>query len=235
MQREIARLKSNRSQLITQLRAHPERIAVSADGGYSALRAQLDDAQVRVNTLEASIARKEGQLDDLKNGADDMTDAQAQLAELTRNYQVTKDQYEKLLTRLYSARLSEDVERSNNPLQFRVVDPPEAPAEPSGPDRFLLITAALLGSLAAGGAFAFFMSQMRPVFINRRTLTDATGLPVLGAISVAWTRAQSIRRRTTLVFFLAGVGVLIVCYIGALALIPLGVSLVPSFISGQWL
>ncbi|GAB3678546.1 XrtA system polysaccharide chain length determinant [Salinisphaera aquimarina] len=234
-QREVARLESNRSQLIAQLRANPEEIAVSADGGYSALRAQLDEARGRVSTLQASIKRKEGQLDDLKSGADDMTDAQAQLAELTRNYQVTRDQYEKLLTRLYSARLSEDVERSNNPLQFRVVDPPEVPAEPSGPNRFALITAALLGSLAAGGAFAFFMSQMRPVFINRRTLTDVTGLPVLGAVSVAWTRAQSIRRRTTLVVFMAGVGVLVVCYFGALVLIPLGVSLVPSFISGQWL
>lgn len=232
--REIARLKENRADKIAELRANPERIEASSGGG-SALRGQLNEARVSVGTLESSISRKESQLDDLRAGADDMTDAQAQLAELTRNYQVTKSQYEKLLTRLYSARLSEDVERSSNPLQFQVIDPPEIASEPSGPDRFALITAALLGSLAAGGAFAFLISQMRPVFINRRTLMDVTGLPVLGAVSVAWTRAQSIRRRSALLLFTLGVGGLVLFYFGALAFAPLGVHLVPSFISGQWL
>lgn len=234
-EREIERLQDQRGDKIAYLRANPQRVSAGSGGGGSALRRELDDAQLTVNDLEKSIQRKQDDLDELKSGADDMADAQAQLAELARTYDSTRDQYEKLTSRLYSARLSENVKRSSNPLQFRTIDPPDVPTEPIGPNRAVLITVALMGSLAAGAAFAFLMSQLRPVFINRRGLTQATGLPVLGSVSVAWTRAQTMRRQTALLLFLVGVGVLVLFYAGALAFTPIGVRMVPSFISGQWL
>lgn len=234
-ERELKRLQNERIDTIADLRANPQRVTTGSGAGNSPLRRELDDAEVTVNRLVASIKRKQGEIEELKNSADDMTDAQARLSDLTRSYQVTRDQYEELRARLYSARLSEDVGRSSNPLQFRMIDPPEVPTEPSGPDRVVLITAALLGGLAAGAVFAFLMSQIRPVFINRRGLTEATGLPVLGSVSLAWTRAQSVRRHTALLFFMVGVGVLVLFYAGAIAFAPMGVRIVPSFITGQWL
>lgn len=230
---DIARLQKDRSQTMARLSANPSEIQpVTGPDGKSGIRSQIDSANVRIKSLQSSIQRQKSGLGALKEGADEMTGAQAQLAELSRNYHVTQDQYQKLLTRLYSARLSTDVQQSNDSLKFRVVDPPEKPAGPSGPPRVILMTMALLGAIGAGLAFAFFLSQIRPVFINRRSLTDSTGLPVLGSVTMAWSAGQRAKRQAGLLMFLAGAGTLIVGYVAAVLFVPIGIELVPSFITG---
>jgi len=233
--RDIERLQGQRAQTLAELRANPglARSAMSGDGGRAAIGQQISEASGQVASLQSSIRRQEAALGDLESGADDMTDAQAQLAELTRNYQVNQDQYQKLLTRLYSARLSNDVRASNDPLQFRVIDPAELPAEPSGPQRTVLLTVALLAAIVAGVALAFFFSQIRPVFISRKALTDATGLPVLGSVSTAWTTTQRARRHSALLLFGVCAATLFVGYLGAVAFAPIGAEMVPNFMSGQ--
>ncbi|MGB7755917.1 MAG: XrtA system polysaccharide chain length determinant [Salinisphaera sp.] len=235
--RQIADLKQRRSSTLARLRAHPSEIktppGASSGGGGSGLSDQLNNAKVQISTLESSLQRKQDQLKKLQAGADSMNDAQAQLAELSRNYEVTRDQYEKLLSRLYSARLSTDVENSSNALQFRVIDPPEVPAEPSGPKRLILMVMALIGAVAAGLAFAWFLAQIRPVFSSRRDLTTATGFPVIGSVSLALSPAQRAdRRRSILVFFVCCVSLLI-GFAAALVLLPVGVQWVPNIMSGQ--
>ena len=232
---DIKRLQDRRQQTIARLRANPGEAKMASGGNNAGLQGQLTDASVTISTLQTSIQRKKSQLSDLKQGADKMTDAQAQLAELNRNYEITRNQYQKLLTRLYSARLSGDVQQNGNPLKFRVVDPPEKPAEASGPQRVILITMVLFGSLAAGVAFAFFLSQIRPVFINRRALTDATGLPVLGSVSLARSRGQIARQKTGLLLFIVCAATLVLGYIAAVMLAPFGVGMVPNLMTGQWL
>ncbi|MES1925737.1 XrtA system polysaccharide chain length determinant [Salinisphaera sp. T31B1] len=233
--RDLERLRQERASTLANLRANPSQIETTTGGSGGGVAAQIADASAQISTLSSAIERKKSQLDELKAGADDMTDAQAQLAELSRNYQATQDQYQKLLTRLYSARLSTDVGQANDPLKFRVIDPPERPAEPSGPQRTVLMTMALFGALAAGAAFAFFLSQIRPVYINRRALTDATGLPVLGSVSMAWSVGQRAQRHSGLVLFVICFGTLLVGYVGAVLFAPIGVNLVPNFVSGQFL
>ncbi|ROO33093.1 XrtA system polysaccharide chain length determinant [Salinisphaera orenii] len=235
--REIERLRQSRSDTIAELRANPgQAVSASAAGdNTSVLSQQLDAANVEIETLQSSIERQRSQLEGLRSGADEMTDAQAQLAKMTRNYNVTQDQYQKLLTRLYSARLSTDVRQHNDPLEFRVIDPPEVPAEPFGPQRVILLTMALFAAAAAGIAFAFFLGQIRPVFINRKSLTDATGLPVVGSVSMAWSTGQRAQRHTGLLLFLVCAGTLIVGYVGAVVLAPVGARLVPALFTGQLL
>lgn len=236
--RRIADLKQRRSETLAHLRAHPSEIqappnASSGGSGNGGLSDQLNDAKVQVSTLESSLQRKQEQLKQLQASADAMNDVQAQLAELSRNYEVTRDQYQKLLSRLYSARLSTDVQNSSNALQFRVIDPPEVPAQPSGPKRLVLMAMALVGALIAGLAFAWFLAQIRPVFSSRRDLTQATGFPVIGSISLALSPTQRAgRRRSMLVFFVCCAS-LLVGFAVAIALLPIGVQWVPNVVSGQ--
>ncbi|MGN8158591.1 XrtA system polysaccharide chain length determinant [Salinisphaera sp. SWV1] len=237
--RQIAELKQRRTDMLARLRAHPSEIqapsgASSSGGGNgSTLSDQLNNTKVQISTLESSLQRKQGQLKKLQAGADSMNDAQAKLAELSRNYQVTRDQYEKLLSRLYSARLSTDVQNSSNALQFRVIDPPEVPAEPSGPKRLILMVMALIGAIAAGVAFAWFLAQIRPVFSSRRDLTEATGFPVIGAVSLALSPAQRADRRRSMLVFVICCLSLLVGFAAALVLLPVGVQWVPNIVSGQ--
>lgn len=234
--RRISDLKKRKQDTLAHLRAHPGDIRAPADASSShggGLSARLNDAREKVSTLESSLARHQKQLKKLQAGAGSMNAAQSKLAELSRNYEVTRDQYQKLLSRLYSARLSSDVQNGHNALEFRVIDPPEVPAEPSGPKRIILMVVALVGALIAGLVFAWFLAQIRPVFSNRRDLTEATGFPVIGSLSLALSPTQRAgRRRSMLVFCVCGVSLLL-GFAVALALIPIGVHWVPSIASGQ--
>jgi len=80
-------------------------------------------------------------------------------------------------------------------MTFRVIDPPIAPTTPIGPNRPRLMSMVFAAALAAGLGAAFLMSQFRPTFLSQSTLREATGLPILGSISMSWTDQQKKRHK----------------------------------------
>lgn len=226
----ISRLQEERQQAVAQYRANPQRAYSVNSPAYRQVSERLNELNIEIDTLRAAIERQTAQIEELAAGSDEATDAQAQLSQLTRNYEIIKQQYEELLNRLYTARLSDDVATIGDNLNFRIVDPPETPDIASGPPRMLYMLAVLLAGLGGGAVFALFLSQVRPVFMTRRKLTEATGLPVLGAVSMAWSIRQRLQRRTGLAMFAVALVGLFVCFIGAVALMPLGTRVVPSIL-----
>src|SRR5262249_44264618 len=117
-----------------------------------------------------------------------------------------------LLQRLESARLSESAENSTEQVRFRVIEPPTEPLIPIGPKRALLMTAVLFAALGVGIVIAFFINQLKPVFLSRGMLANITGLPVLGSISFVAPKAKrSIFMRDPVLIAVAG-GALFVLY-----------------------
>jgi hypothetical protein len=86
-------------------------------------------------------------------------------------------------------------------VDFTIVDPPVTPTHPSGPNRVLLMSAVLLGGLVGGMATGFLISQLKPTFNDRRSLSEATGLPLLGTISMIWTDKAKRRRSWSIAAF----------------------------------
>ena len=100
--------------------------------------------------------------------------------------------------------MGQDVDTSAGGVRFRIVEPPRVPPNPSGPPRMLLSSGVLLGGLVAGFALAFFMSQLRPTFDDRKTLNEISDLPVLGSVGMIWTQAQLKNRQRRHLAFLTG-------------------------------
>jgi hypothetical protein len=109
---------------------------------------------------------------------------EAELARLNRDYGVTRAQYDALVQRLETARLSEDADRTGI-VRFEVIDPPVASLRPVAPNRGLLIAAALVLGLGAGGAVAYARNLARPIFTTPEQLVAATGLPLAGSVGLA--------------------------------------------------
>ncbi len=150
---------------------------------------------------------------------DTIPKVEAKLAQLNRDYRINQENYEKLLARRESARISEEAERSNDSVKFKVVDPPRVDSKPVAPDRPLLVSGGLFGGLGAGFAFGLFLAQIRPVFDSRRSLYEATGLPVLGTVSQVKTRRTTFKRALEISTFLLGVLTLLAAYAAAMALV----------------
>jgi polysaccharide chain length determinant protein (PEP-CTERM system associated) len=159
------------------------------------LAVSLAEAEATVSSMKARVAEYQRRYNALKAAANAIPQMDAEYTQLTRDYDVTKKNYEVLLTRLESAQISGSMEGSSSVMDFRIIDPPQVPPNPAAPNRLLLMSAVLLAALAAGAAFAFFMSEMRPTLFDETRLQLVSGLPVFGTVVMAWTEAQIARRK----------------------------------------
>ncbi|WP_296951498.1 XrtA system polysaccharide chain length determinant [uncultured Massilia sp.] len=194
--------------LLDQLLAQRAELAktkrsIDPGAGYSPMLQQLN---VSLSAAEAQVASMRARVDEyaarvarLRAQSAEAPEVEAQLAQLNRDYQVNRDNYQKLVERRESARLSGDLSSATDMLTFRVIDPPTVPAQPSGPNRLRLFSLVFGAALVAGLAVAFLMSQVRPTFMSQGALREVTGLPVLGAIGMNWTAEQTVKRKRRLV------------------------------------
>ena len=102
---------------------------------------------------------------------------------------------------------------------FRLIDPPRVSPHPVAPNRLLLLPLVLVISLAAGLGACFAASQIRPVFMDARTLREVTGLPLLGTVSLAQEQASRIRESSGFKRFMLGLAALIGAFAIGMALL----------------
>ncbi|WP_409268854.1 XrtA system polysaccharide chain length determinant [Massilia sp. BHUDP2] len=210
------------ARLLDQLVARKKELAKnrkpSADpgAGYSPMLQQmnvaLSEAEARVAALQARVSEHSARVARLRAQSSQAPEIEAQLAQLNRDYAVNRENYQQLVQRRESAKLSGDLTSATDMLAFRVIEPPTAPLLPSGPNRLRLFSLVFVGALVAGLASAFLMSQLRPTFLSQAALREVTGLPILGSISMNWTEQQTVRRKRRLVALGAAVAVLLAIY-----------------------
>jgi protein tyrosine kinase modulator len=152
---------------------------------YEQLSISLANAEVQVAAMKARVTELETRYAELQAAANRLPEVEAEYKQLTRDYDVIRTRYDKLLERRESAQISGELEASDSASAFRVIDPPQVPLNPTAPNRPRLVTVILLAALAAGLGVAFVLSQIRTTFDDERRLHQATGLRVLGAVSLA--------------------------------------------------
>lgn len=193
-------------------------LALDINPVYQNLKIELSRVQVELAELRQQIGEKEAAVAQLKSKVTTVPETEAELTRLNRDYEVNKAQHQALLQRLESARLSESAETSTEQVRFRIIEPPTEPLIPIGPKRALFMTAVLCAALGAGIVLAFFINQLKPVFLSRGMLANITGLPVLGSISyIAPKVSRPLFRRDAVLISLVG-GALFVVYVLAVGL-----------------
>ena len=172
---------------------------------FSASEVQVASLRARVSEYESRAARGR----ELMKAAPQM---EAELAQLNRDYEINRKNYEDLVARRESITMSGELESASSLADFRVIDPPRAEPKPVAPNRALLMPVALLAALGAGLGVAFLMSQIRPVFFEAGSLRVATDLPLLGVVTLV--RNEPVRRREarSLRRFIASVAALVVLF-----------------------
>ena len=163
---------------------------LSANPIYQELQIRLNEWNAEIAAIQSQIADQNQGIERLRAQVDEITEVETRLADLDRDYEVTRGRYQALLERLRTAEMSTEVDASGGQMQFRLIDPPTPPLEPSGPPRQEYLLLMLPIAFGIGGGFAYFLHQIRPVFQNKRVLTEWTGRPVLGSVSLVMTRNQ---------------------------------------------
>jgi len=212
--RESIRELKAREKLETAAARHGDLGAASSLGlstspVYMKLQEEYDSQRVEIASLQQQISDRQKTIAVLKAQMGSAPQVQAEYAQLMRNYSVTKDQYDALFSRLDSARLGQQA-AATGLVKFQVIDPPSASFEPVSPNRPLLVVGIFFLALGAGMGAAYLLHLLRPVFVSTRQLTSATGMPVLGAVSMAWAEKHRLERhRSTVRYAFLSTGLLV--------------------------
>lgn len=152
---------------------------------YQQMRVSLSATEVELASLSTQLAQRQAAVGSLRRSVDTIPEVEAQLNRLNRDYDIVKAQYDALVKRLESARLTEEVQAEKEDVTFDVIEPPRLPLIPTAPNRILLFCGVLAAALIAGLGGAFLLNQHSPVFFSTRKLRLATGLPIFGSVSMA--------------------------------------------------
>lgn len=176
---------------LQQLIAQARRAAAEGEGGvinplYQQLQNQLEVAEISVNDFSRRLKVAEGEVKSLTTRARQSPQAEADLKRLTRDYDVLLVHYEKLIKRREATQLATDLDSSRQRAEFRIVDPPVRPLEPSGPLHGLLLVAAMVVGVGAGGGYAVSRFMVSGVILTASQLQSSfVKVPVLGGVSIA--------------------------------------------------
>ena len=216
--RIIADLEAQRLQEIAARKAaaaaKPSAGAVTSSTNpvYQKIKIALAEAEANVASLEARVAEYDARYARFKGSLKLMPEIEAEFANLNRDYEVHKANYQTLVSRRESAVMSGQMEASSAMAEFRLIDPPRVSPQPVAPNRPLLFFFALLGALAAGAATSFLANQIRPAFQDAVSLREHTGLPIIGTVSLIVSEPMRRKELRGVMGFIAGVVTLLGAY-----------------------
>lgn len=210
---------------IAPLQAAAEAEASSGGGipnpAYSSLISIRAEREASVMALQSRRAALQSEMANLTANMISNPELAAQAQRINRDYDVLRQQYDKLLRDREELRLRGEIKTEREAIKFQVVDPPTTPVAPVAPNRPLLLLGVLIVGLAAGGGAALAIGQLRSTYATSSSLEKATGLPVLGTISTTLTDVGRQLRRRRMKQFYGAAGAL-----GALLIVLLAVEFI---------
>jgi polysaccharide chain length determinant protein (PEP-CTERM system associated) len=182
----------------------PVRSNVDRNPVYQQLKVAVADGEAKVAALRARAAQLESRYNQIRATAQLKPELEEQLGQLNRDYQVQKSNFDQLVTRRESAKMTSEMDESAGVADFRVIDPPRVSPKPVAPNRQMLLTAAFALSLGAGVGTSFVLGQTLPTFSTSKALQAIGQRLVLGSVAFRPTPAQHLRQRRKNYVFFAG-------------------------------
>ena len=173
------------------------------DSHVADLRAQLSSANIEIETLRRDSERLKTSMDGYQKRVEDIPKREQELSALTRDYNVTQQNYQRLLDRIYEAKRAEDLEKRQQGEQFRVLDyaqPPQIPVSPN-PGRIALIFLAL--GIGTGAGIIILLEMFDTTIKGIKQLEGLSGnIPCIAAIPLALTSDDKRKQRLMNIMFI---------------------------------
>ncbi len=181
---------------------------------YQQLKVRIAEEEANIASLRTRADEYVRRYQELQAQISTLPKIEAELAALNRDYEVNRQQYDQLLARRESARLSQEAEQSKQDIRFKIIDPPQVPLKPTGPRRFLLMAMVLGAGLGAGVGLALLIAQLWPTFDSRRSLMRIADIPVFGSVGLVLSPAAQRRARSQTMMYVSLVGMLLLTFVG---------------------
>ena len=188
---QIARVEKARERIVADMNSgasnpNSEASASSPLDPKAAPLLELE-SQLKANRLEIANRKSE-----IKEEQNKITQYQARLnmapvmeqqfADITRDYDQSKADYESLLKKKNESEMSTDLEKTQQGEHFRMLDPPNLPVKPYKPNRLQLCGLGLVVGFVLGAGLAFGQEKLSGKIYSEREITKAVPFDVIAEI-----------------------------------------------------
>jgi len=199
LEKRVAQSKSSEISKLppsTELESDP--VDSDAVMAKAEMQSQLEllNRQIRQGTQEQERIRKEMVL--LQARIDAVPRMEQMQKEITRDYEITRQHYQDLLSKKNEAGMAASLEKRQKGEQFRILDPPSRPEKPSEPNRIKLTLLGGLAGLVLGLGLAMLIELKDDSIRSEHELTRLTNLPVLVSIPMIQVHKLGLAGETTL-------------------------------------
>ncbi|WP_086617210.1 XrtA system polysaccharide chain length determinant [Erythrobacter tepidarius] len=185
---------------------------------YASLLAIRTERQANVDALQARRAALQSDFAALMASQASEPAVAAEANRISRDYDVLRANYEKLLQDREALRTRGKVEDKASQFRFDVIQEPSVPQKPVAPNRPLLLLGVLIVGLAAGAGAAYALGQLKSSFASPQKLERAFDLPVIGAISLTMSDTARVMEKRRLKQFAGACAGLIGVFVILLAI-----------------
>jgi polysaccharide chain length determinant protein (PEP-CTERM system associated) len=185
----LARLIESARAQVENERTGPQAVQVP-NPAYTQIQGEIERIEREIRSLERRLETQRAQVQNLRQRIQEVPPVALQLAQMTRDYDVLRQNYQSLIERRESARLAQNLNDQTTNIEFRIVDPPVVPLKPSGPNRPLFFSAVLFAAIGSGLGLALVQIQLKDSFTTVAQLREAFGVPVLGSLSLVQNRTR---------------------------------------------
>ena len=239
---------SQRDQRLTELRSrledmkanytpeHPEIVKLTEQikeleskkentpGGYTnpraaELRIQLRAINSEIAELEKDSGRVNAKINQYQGRVENAPKMEQELSTLMRDYQITKENYQKLLDKLLEAKRAENMEKRQQGEQFRILDFAKPSQTPIQTNRMKILLACLAIGLGAGAGVILFI-EIQDSTIKSISQLEAleNGIACISAVPLSLTgEDKRLKKRTTIIFIGINIGLIILGIIAVVA------------------
>jgi polysaccharide chain length determinant protein (PEP-CTERM system associated) len=154
---------------------------------YQGLRISLAEAESKAEGLRSQVASLQRRLDETRADAGKVPAVEAEFAQLNRDYDIIRHQYDAMVTRRESALLGAKMDERSQLAEFRIIDPARVSSKPVFPGRKHLTAISALAALALGLLVALLREFLQPTVNDVGTLRSLVNRPVIGSVSMVVT------------------------------------------------
>jgi succinoglycan biosynthesis transport protein ExoP len=224
---QIAGREESRKQLEQKPDSAPSSEASSAaipspqGPALAEVESRLKATKAEIDNYQAEAKKLRARMDELESRLNLTPLREQQLAEVTRNYDNSRQNYQSLLQKKLQSELATNLEKRQQGEQFRIIDPPNLPLKPSEPNRLEILTIGWGLGLCVGLGLTALLEMKDETIHNERNLLETVSVPVLVHVPVIRSRRERIRTRllrvceamATVLFLAVSVGMGIYTYL----------------------
>src|ERR1700690_308995 len=188
---QIALLENTRKRVVADLNSGvnnptPEASAAASFDPKSAplleMESQLKANRLEIANREAEIKDGQAKINQYQSRLNMAPVMEQQFAEITRDYDQSKTDYESLRAKKNQSAMSTDLDKTQQGEHFRMLDPPNLPVRPYKPNRLMLCGAGLAVGLVLGGGLAFGQEKLGGKIYSEREIKKVIPFDVIAEI-----------------------------------------------------